>query len=223
VTQIQKQLILSSQEESKDKSFMVFGSVYSLEEKKTLAISLNDSVKGKLLISKNIKESHEKEKMLSFISESLSNIELSPRVKSLIDLASDELIMNAFFNAPKMGGIFMYKNIDRKVNVFSPKPINVSLFEQEHEVVLSVKDFYGSLDSEALISKIKSNILSNNYSFPKEGSGAGVGLSFLALKPVSLIIKVLPNISSEVLVFFPKKTLYKEFSKTGKVISIKNL
>ena len=207
---------------STEKDTYVFGNVINLSEKQNLAKNNNIYPQGKKILNCLISESHDKDKVLEKINDYTLNLDISSRIKSLIDLSSDEIIMNAFFNAPMMGGKFMYKNIDRKQNVFSPKPVSVSLIDQTDELVLCVKDSYGSLNVEQLISKINNNLKSEEYMFPSEGSGAGIGLSFLVLKNISLIIRVIPNVSSEFILFFPKKSIYKDFSKNGKIIAINN-
>ena len=206
---------------SPDKDSYIFGDVLNLNEKELLIKNPEFFPKGKVLLSEVINESFSKQKVLDKLRTIVQSTAVSSRITSMIELACDELIMNAFFNAPTLSGKFMYKHIDRSLNVFSPKPVSINLIEQEEEIVLSVKDSYGTLDIKKLIEKINNNLNRAEYVEPSEGTGAGIGLSFLILKNISLIARVNPLACSEFFLYFPKKSIYKDFSKNGKVISLK--
>jgi hypothetical protein len=165
-----------------------------------------------------LKQSDQKKWALGVISSKF--IDLVPdRLLNLIQTTSDELIMNAFFDAPVENGVVLYKNTPRTALIKRPKPVEVILGESATEVAVSVTDFYGSVNAHSIVKHIKKTFQLENYTAPK-GEGAGLGLSMSVKRNTSLFIKVQEGVSSQFVVVFPKVENYKTYLEKSQLIGL---
>lgn len=165
-----------------------------------------------------LKQSDQKKWALGVIGNKFTSL-VPERLLNLIQTTCDELIMNAFFDAPVENGVVLYKNTPRTQLIKPPRPVEVVMGESEHEVAISVTDFYGSVNSGSIVKHLKKTFQIENYTAPK-GEGAGLGLSMSVKRNTSLFIKVTPGESSQFVVIFPKVENYKTYLEKSQLIGL---
>jgi hypothetical protein len=121
--------------------------------------------------------------------------------RPILEKILDELLTNALFNAPiDSKGTPLYRDHERKeiVHAEAGKEPILEILEDEQKIILSVKDFYGSLTK-----KVIDHYLTHGEVAEKDG-GAGVGM-YLVMKDVhKLIINIDPGKSTEFIVVLHK-------------------
>lgn len=165
-----------------------------------------------------LKQSDQKKWAMGVIGNKFKSL-VPDRLLNLIQTTADELIMNAFFDAPVENGQVLYKNTPRSTLVKPQKPVEVVMGESEHEVAISVTDFYGSVNVNSIVKHLKKTFQIENYTAPK-GEGAGLGLSMSVKRNTSLFIKVVPGVSSQFVVIFPKVENYKSYLEKSQLIGL---
>ncbi|MBN1115150.1 MAG: hypothetical protein JXA66_07405 [Oligoflexia bacterium] len=96
-------------------------------------------------------------------------------------VVSDELLMNAFFNAPFSDGKYLHKDTDRTENiVLDNNTVEIELLQSSDSAVVRCRDYYGSIDDgEILKNVLKTGSLNVNPDSNKDkGAGIGLGLVF---------------------------------------------
>lgn len=167
-----------------------------------------------------LNQSKEKDKTLESVLDLLNSFSLPSRLNSLIISCCDELLMNAFFDAPVSDGIVTHKNTHRSVNINSAKPVQLIIGYNDQEIALSVIDQYGSVNSNSIIKHMKKTFTEDSYQEPTRGTGAGIGLSLCVKRNTSLLIKVIPQQSSQFTAFFPIVKNFKEYLEKSQLIGI---
>jgi hypothetical protein len=165
-----------------------------------------------------LKQSDQKKWALSAIGNKYKSV-VPDRLLNLIQTTCDELIMNAFFDAPFENGVVLYKNTPRTSLIKPPKPVEVIMGESDTEVAISVTDFYGSVNAHSIVKHLKKTFQVESYVAPK-GEGAGLGLSMSVKRNTSLFIKVTPGEASQFVVIFPKVETYKSYLEKSQLIGL---
>lgn len=171
-------------------------------------------------IEQELTFSQEKDQALQSIESYLKPLNLPSRLISLILTTADELIMNAFFDAPVENGVVLFKNTPRGVNIKSPSPVRLLIGHNGEEIVLSVKDQYGSVNPKSIVKHLKKTFTEDGYVEPTNGTGAGVGLSLCVKRNTSLVIKVNQNVESQFTAFFPIVKSFKDYLEKSQIISL---
>lgn len=165
--------------------------------------------------------SSDKARMLQETELLVNQKKISTKAKHLILSAVDELLMNAFFDAPvdELGHV-LFKNADRAEILTSPKPIYLEVFFQENFVAVCVTDNFGSVNEQSL----KKHLLKaqvNLYSNPQSGTGGGIGLASLWQRGVSLGFKQEEKKFTQALAVIPLIENSKIFHQQNKFIFFK--
>jgi len=135
--------------------------------------------------------------------------------KAILVQILNETLTNALFNAPvDERGNFLHRDQNRREKIASPagKEPSLEIVEDEDKIILSVKDFYGTLTKEVV-----DHYLTHGEVADKDG-GAGVGL-FLILKHAhKVVINIDPGKMTEFIIvlhkfkrFFHYQALEKSF------------
>jgi hypothetical protein len=167
----------------------------------------------------NLEYSHDKKQALEDLAVAIKPL-LPSRMVAVALTTADELIMNAFFDAPFENGKVLFKNLPRHENVKSPKPITLTLGTNGQELAISVEDNYGSVNPNAIVKHLKKTFVSEQYFEPSTGTGAGIGLSLCVKRNTSLIIKVSPGYKSQFVAFFPLVSNFKSYLEKSQIISL---
>jgi hypothetical protein len=131
-------------------------------------------------LSFSLKSTEEKAELLTilekFILEDSRTKNYFPQVAVLID----ELLSNAFFNAPIDAlGIYQYKNADRRTTVKLSKACRVFCVHDNTRLIVGCEDYYGSLQSESLVSLLHGHFTAGQSETRSVGPGAGLGCKMM--------------------------------------------
>ena len=135
--------------------------------------------------------------------------------KAILVQILNEILTNALFNAPvDEHGNFLHRDQNRRNKIISAagKEPSLEIVEDEDKIILSVKDFYGTLTKDVI-----DHYLTHGEVADKDG-GAGVGL-FLVLKHAhKVVINIDPGKMTEFIIvihkfkrFFHYQALEKSF------------
>ncbi len=162
-----------------------------------------------------------KQKTLEAVKAYLLAANWTPRTANRITSSVDELLMNAFYDAPLAAGLTSdatYPSLN--LNEIS-KRANVTLrlaFDGVYFGV-SVTDFYGSLDKGRLMKHIAKEFSKSEYKVKASSFNAGIGLSIVHQTGGSLLFMSQTNVKTEAMLFFKKTDKFKDFKRQFRFVS----
>lgn len=147
---------------------------------------------------------------------------LLSRISALVAQATDELLLNALFDAPvDESGQHIRKNLDRNSNItLAPEEtINLSIGYSEKYMGVSVSDCYGSLSSETLHSFVRNNYRQESFSIDQHRN-KGLGLYGIVQSGLSVVFVTQPKSRTEVFLFFPMVKTFREYRAKFRLIGL---
>ncbi len=144
----------------------------------------------------------------------LSKLGLENRIASRAAQATDELLMNAIFDAAVDASGNRTRNLlDRKARFDFPpsEPVTIEAAEDESWVGLCATDRFGSVSIDSLFKYLGQNFHDLDYTPRKSGPGAGLGIYGIVESGFSLMHAFLPGKRTDSYVFIPKVKRYKDF------------
>lgn len=142
----------------------------------------------------------------------LSKTGINPRLASKIAQATDELLMNAIFDAARdKNGAATRQMLDRKAlfDLSSDEPVELMIASTEDYVGICVTDIHGSVSPEVIMKFINQDYHDADYKLRKFGPGAGLGLYGIVQAGISLILMSKPHKKTHAMLFFPNTSSYK--------------
>lgn len=111
---------------------------------------------------------------------------------------TDELITNAFFNAPvDSNGKPLYRETDRMKEVKVKSPVKVFLAHDQFRLVVGCLDPYGSVDRNTLLSSLYSSYADDSASVSSSANaGSGIGCRMIIDRSVAFYLLVKKNVHS---------------------------
>jgi hypothetical protein len=144
---------------------------------------------------------------------------LIPRLATQAARATDELILNAMYDAPVDGAGKHYRKSTERPNEqeFNEREnVSLAVYQNDDYYAISVADRFGSLQ----VSQVLKN-LQKNFSEEKLGDNSeGIGLNSVIAAGFSLMVAVKPSSLSEISLFFPNARNYRSFRRTFQFLSI---
>jgi len=144
----------------------------------------------------------------------LNKLKLNSRLAALIAQASDELMMNAIFDAPvNKDGVAFRRAASRDADYDLPEKerVQVEVAACEEYAAFSVADQFGSLKKSTVLGFFGKDYQEEKYLVRKQDPGAGLGLYGIIQSGVSLLFVSKPGVRTEVMIFFPRGQKYQEF------------
>ena len=156
--------------------------------------------------------------LASFLNQKSINPAIARRFKAL----SEEMMMNAFFDAPMAAGIPRFQNIDSlsEIVLESHEFCKIHWGYDDQSLVLSCEDPFGSLDRETFLLYLSKVLIKDqdvDMRTPKAG-GAGLGLLKILESCHSLTAVVSPGKTTEVTAQFFNGYLLKNMAKIPRSI-----
>lgn len=170
-----------------------------------------------------LRRSSHKQAAVEALNNFLSKRGVASRLAQLAAQASDELVMNAIFDAPvDAEGYSFRKDIDRSSD-FELKPemgVDIEIACAEEYTGICVADTYGSFKRSLLLSLLRKDYQERAYIVKAEEKGAGLGVHGLIQAGLSILFVCKPGNRTEVTVFFPNSRNYKEFRSGPRFLSL---
>jgi len=175
-----------------------------------------------------LESSAQRKTLVEAVNKTLEKTSLPSRLNILISQYTDELLMNAIFDAPRKDGVFYKKNSDRTSD-FVLDPLETVALEfavgQEY-LSVCVRDQFGSMTKEAFMKSVWKNFVRDSYK-PAQGTpAAGLGIYGILQSGLSLSYICEPGVCTEAYLFAPTvkniKAMRKSFRFWSAVYSGKN-
>jgi hypothetical protein len=129
------------------------------------------------------------------------------QVRSAIGQVCEELLMNALYDAPvDASGKQVFADLDphKRRDTCSPRPVSIRYAATPDGFAVAVRDRYGRLAKNTILSYIEKCLSSGNQ-IDRKTYGAGLGLYLVANAATSYIVNVAYDIATEVICTFSRK------------------
>ena len=170
---------------------------------------------------KIVKSSH-KTAAIEAIQNTLIGQGIAPRLSRAVAQSTDELLLNAIFDAPADKNGKRYRHRE-------PRESNFELTEREEIQIefalgpgyagISVADQFGSIERARLFSTIRSHLQADSKSDAATGN-AGFGVHGIIRSGISLKILSQPGVRTEAMLFFPLVQDFRQFRNGFKFFSL---
>jgi hypothetical protein len=140
--------------------------------------------------------------VLAFAEES----KMRRQVRQAIGAVCEELLMNALYDAPvDTDGKSVFADVDPhdRTHTRSPRPVSIRYAATENQFAVAVRDRFGRLAKNTILSYIEKCIHSPNQ-IDRKTYGAGLGLYLVANAAASYIVNVAYGIATEVVCTFDR-------------------
>ena len=148
-----------------------------------------------------VQSSEDKERALDSVMELAAALELSDEKKRRIEVATEELLLNAIYDAPRDAtGRPTHGAIDRRtpVKLGTDQQVKLRYGCDGRNFVVSVSDRFGALTREAIVQSV-AKLLDPKGARPAPGvSGAGLGLMLVFTAANQLVAHAVPGRFTEV-------------------------
>ena len=169
-----------------------------------------------------LSKSSQKKDVLEAIRQYVLKAGFNSRMVSLIVNATDELLMNAIYDAPKdEKGAPIHAQTPRTA-VFDldlQNQVELAIGFDGGYLGITVTDLHGSLDREELLSLMSREYTGTEYKLRRHGEGAGLGLSTVFRTGASLFFHCSAKKKTAVSLIFKKVDQYKDFRAQMKFVS----
>jgi hypothetical protein len=131
---------------------------------------------------------------------------LRRQVRTAIGAVCEELLMNALYDAPvDAEGNSVFANIDprERTTMRTPRPVSIRYAATEDKFAVAVRDRFGRLAKNTILSYIEKCIHSPNQ-IDRKTYGAGLGLYLVANAAASYVVNVASGIATEVVCTFDR-------------------
>jgi hypothetical protein len=128
------------------------------------------------------------------------------QIRSAIGSVCEELLMNALYDAPvDADGKPVFAEVDPhdRTTVRSPRPVSIRYAATEETFAIAVRDRFGRLAKNTILSYIEKCIHSPNQ-IDRKTYGAGLGLYLVANAAASYIVNVAYDVATEVVCTFDR-------------------
>jgi hypothetical protein len=128
------------------------------------------------------------------------------QVRNAIGQVCEELLMNALYDAPvddEGNAIFAEVDPHERVHSRSPRPVSIRYAATDSMFAVAVRDRFGRLAKNTILSYIEKCISSPNQ-IDRKTYGAGLGLYLVANAAASYIVNVAYGIATEVVCTFDR-------------------
>ncbi len=128
-------------------------------------------------------------------------------LRTAIQQVSEELLMNALFDAPvdEAGrSIFHDVSTTERKDLKSPRPVSIRFGLTGECFAVSVRDRYGSFDKQTLLDYIEKCLHSENQ-IDRKARGAGLGLYLIAKHATQFVVNIAPGVATEIVCTFDRR------------------
>jgi hypothetical protein len=128
------------------------------------------------------------------------------QVRSAIGQVCEELLMNALYDAPvDETGKQIFAEVDPhdRTKTKSPRPVSIRFAATDDKFAICVRDRFGRLAKNTILSYIEKCIHSPNQ-IDRKTYGAGLGLYLVANAAASYVVNVAYGIATEVICTFDR-------------------
>jgi hypothetical protein len=133
-------------------------------------------------------------------------VKMRRQVRSAIGQVCEELLMNALYDAPvdaEGNQVFAHVDPHDRTKSLSPRPVSIRYAATDEIFAVAVRDRFGRLAKNTILSYIDKCITSPNQ-IDRKTYGAGLGLYLVANAAASYVVNVASGIATEVVCTFDR-------------------
>lgn len=141
----------------------------------------------------------QKQQVIDMIAHFMESDIRTQRFTSSILTIADEMISNAFFNAPvDMNGKHIYQNANRSEEVKVKSPVRLFIAHDDFRFVFGAIDPWGSVERNAILDTLLGAFLTDQADVRNHGAGGGLGCKMIIDNSVAFYVVVHRNVRSGV-------------------------
>ena len=128
--------------------------------------------------------------------------------RQAIAQATEELLMNALYNAPvNEDGKLVFAEVQPKerLSMESPRPVSVRFAVAQDLFGIAVRDRYGKFSKETWVAYLGKCLRQEDDQIDTKVSGAGLGLYFVASRASLFVYNVAKGVATEALALFDRR------------------
>ena len=164
-----------------------------------------------------------KDELVEVLSKDLQELGCNSRLIALARTASDELIMNAVYNAP-----VDEKGVPRYAQLPRSKPVQLEPHEygcfryacDGRDLAISVSDPFGRLGKDTVLEYLQRCFQGGEGQISKKSGGAGLGLYYIFESLNHFIVNVAPGKQTEMIGLLNISGSYRQFAERPKSIHL---
>jgi hypothetical protein len=148
----------------------------------------------------------EKSLCIAQVSEFAETMSVRRKYRESIEQCLDEMLMNALYDAPvDASGRPMFADVDPhdRIETRSPRPVSIRYAATEHSFAVAVRDRFGRLAKNTILSYIEKCIQWPTQ-IDRKTYGAGLGLYLVANAAATYVVNVAYGIATEVVCTFDR-------------------
>lgn len=168
-----------------------------------------------------LKKSSHKKAAVEAVQTVLTKAGLDQAMASKVAQGTDELLMNAIFDAPiNSSGTLFRHTMDRKLqfDFNSGEEVILEVAFNEQFIGVCVSDFYGAINKDLVFKFLGQDYRSKTYQIPLT-QGAGLGLYGMVNSSLSLGIFHKPKTFTKVLMLLPNTSSVRQFKQSFQFVS----
>jgi len=168
---------------------------------------------GALVHERLVRRYEEKRDVLLALAVFAEELGVRRQVVAKIEAVADELLMNALYDAPALRYGVMPQIAERARHGLGPlgdEPAILRWACDGRQFALSVRDNYGELRKEAILSNLLRARAGRGSPQSMPGGGAGLGLYFVVSRVSGLVANIAPGQISELIALFDVKATGRE-------------
>ncbi len=170
-----------------------------------------------------LKRSGQKQAAIAAVESVLKSQNVTPRLASMVAQATDELLMNALFDAPvDTDGQPSRRKVPRSADfeLDERSRVELSLADAREYLAVQVADSFGSLKKDTVLRFLRQNFQDAPYVPRTSDHGAGLGLHGIIQGGLSALFVVKPHERTEVTLLFKKAETFKAFRDSFRFVSL---
>jgi len=171
----------------------------------------------------DITHSSQKVPFVELLESHLAQVGLPDRLANLVSTATDELLMNAIFDAPVDETLRHYRNRQDRSELFAMsgrERVKAEVMICDQYGAVGVTDQFGSLPKGRIIELLAKDYRGENYANQTDQVGAGLGLHHIAESGLSLLFVCDGGNRTAAMIFFPRVKSQKEFKSGFQFFSV---
>ena len=173
--------------------------------------------------TRDLRSSDQRRDALSWVKEFASAVSLRDRRQTPFVSVADELLTNAFYNAPADGAgnrIYAHLPRTRTVELQPPDVITVDLRSDGNRIGICVSDPFGSLGVTTVLDYLAKCFRKGSDQVDTKDGGAGLGFYYIFELLSHLVINITPGQRTEAIGLMPLHGSHRDFVESGKSFNV---
>lgn len=168
-----------------------------------------------------LKKASQRKAVVNGMTNLLGKTGTPPQLIQMAIQTTDEILMNAIFDAPLQGENRYRRQIERNMDfeLSEKECVDLELGVGKGYLAICARDHFGSLKRDSVLNFIRKNYEKQDYKVKDDDHGAGLGIYGILQSGLSLLFSSRPNVKTEVTLFIPVVKNMKSFRTSFRFFS----